>query len=196
MDGDDELNNILIIGTTSRKDLIDEALLRPGRFDIQIETKLPDEKSRVKILKTRVSFDEVRISTRMLISRRWRISRRTTLVLNWKKWSSLRLWSQWTSWSVEKVTLFLNQESDRSMLPRREGGLSFASPPMWLRGGHRGGNHSQVRHTEETPNNNARFHQLRTVRRYSLKMFGMVESLSPEGRQRRTSMFTAPRFQR
>ena len=50
MDGVDELNNILIIGMTNRLDLIDGALLRPGRFEIQIEISLPDEKGRKDIL--------------------------------------------------------------------------------------------------------------------------------------------------
>lgn len=50
MDGVDQLNNILIIGMTNRLDLIDTALLRPGRFEIQIEILLPDEKGRKEIL--------------------------------------------------------------------------------------------------------------------------------------------------
>ncbi|EGV63774.1 transport between ER and Golgi ATPase protein [Yamadazyma tenuis] len=50
MDGVDQLNNILIIGMTNRLDLIDNALLRPGRFEIQIEISLPDEKGRHEIL--------------------------------------------------------------------------------------------------------------------------------------------------
>jgi vesicle-fusing ATPase len=32
MDGVDQLNNILIIGMTNRPDMIDEALMRPGKF--------------------------------------------------------------------------------------------------------------------------------------------------------------------
>ena len=32
IDGVDALNNIVVIGMTNRKDLIDEAILRPGRF--------------------------------------------------------------------------------------------------------------------------------------------------------------------
>lgn len=49
MDGVDQLNNILVIGMTNRKDLIDNALLRPGRFEVQVEIQLPDEEGREQI---------------------------------------------------------------------------------------------------------------------------------------------------
>jgi transitional endoplasmic reticulum ATPase len=51
IDGLEELNNVLIIGATNRVDLIDNALLRPGRFDRIIEVPLPDTKSREHIFK-------------------------------------------------------------------------------------------------------------------------------------------------
>jgi vesicle-fusing ATPase len=51
IDGPDSLNNILLIGMTNRLDMLDDALLRPGRFEVHIEIGLPDEKGRLDILK-------------------------------------------------------------------------------------------------------------------------------------------------
>ncbi len=40
-----------VLGATNRRDMVDPALLRPGRFDLVLELPLPDEKARLEILK-------------------------------------------------------------------------------------------------------------------------------------------------
>jgi len=50
MDGLEELRGVVVIGATNRPDIIDPALLRPGRFDELIMVPVPDKESRKKIL--------------------------------------------------------------------------------------------------------------------------------------------------
>ncbi|RNJ75488.1 MAG: AAA family ATPase [Nitrosopumilus sp. H13] len=50
IDGLEELHGVVIVGATNRLDIVDEALLRPGRFDRIIEVPNPDAKSRRRIL--------------------------------------------------------------------------------------------------------------------------------------------------
>ncbi len=49
IDGLEELNDVLVIGATNRLDIVDSALLRPGRFDRIIEVPKPDAKGRKHI---------------------------------------------------------------------------------------------------------------------------------------------------
>jgi len=51
MDGFDTQEGVIIIAATNRPDVLDPALLRPGRFDRQITVNLPDVKGREEILK-------------------------------------------------------------------------------------------------------------------------------------------------
>ena len=50
LDGFDSLSNVKLIAATNRPDILDEALLRPGRFDRVIEIPLPNEEARASIL--------------------------------------------------------------------------------------------------------------------------------------------------
>jgi cell division protease FtsH len=50
MDGFDERSNIVVIAATNRADVLDSALLRPGRFDRKVFVELPDREARRSIL--------------------------------------------------------------------------------------------------------------------------------------------------
>ncbi|MFH1630629.1 MAG: CDC48 family AAA ATPase [Candidatus Aenigmatarchaeota archaeon] len=81
MSGLEELHDVVVIAATNRPDLIDPALLRPGRFDRQILVSTPGEKARLQILKIQTkdmpidasSFEK---NTRDDISRRDKILRK------------------------------------------------------------------------------------------------------------------------
>jgi len=49
LDGIEELKGVLVVGTTNRLDMLDPAVLRPGRFDEIVEIPTPDEKDRKEI---------------------------------------------------------------------------------------------------------------------------------------------------
>ncbi|WP_328698874.1 ATP-dependent zinc metalloprotease FtsH [Brevibacterium rongguiense] len=51
MDGFDDSTNVILIAATNRPDVLDPALLRPGRFDRQIHVEVPDMKGRLHILR-------------------------------------------------------------------------------------------------------------------------------------------------
>eukprot|EP00977_Amphora_coffeiformis_P008846 scaffold1999_cov153-Amphora_coffeaeformis.AAC.6 len=58
LDGVNAIPNILMIGMTNRRELLDEALLRPGRLEVQIEIPLPDKEGRREILQ--IHFEALR----------------------------------------------------------------------------------------------------------------------------------------
>src|SRR5690606_31388662 len=55
MDGFDTKDGVIIIAATNRPDVLDPALLRPGRFDRQVVVDMPDAKEREAILKIHAS---------------------------------------------------------------------------------------------------------------------------------------------
>ena len=50
MDGIEELKGVVVLGATNRRDILDPAILRPGRFDLLMELPLPDRTCREAIL--------------------------------------------------------------------------------------------------------------------------------------------------
>lgn len=72
MDGFEPNDNVIVLAATNRPDVLDPALMRPGRFDRQVVIDLPDRKERVGILKVHtknkpidqdVSLDKIAAST-------------------------------------------------------------------------------------------------------------------------------------
>jgi transitional endoplasmic reticulum ATPase len=55
LDGLEDLKGVVVIGASNRPDIIDEALLRPGRFDRILEVPVPDKEARREILKIHTS---------------------------------------------------------------------------------------------------------------------------------------------
>ena len=51
IDGVEGLKNVIVIGASNREDLIDPAILRPGRLDVKIKIERPDEESATKIFR-------------------------------------------------------------------------------------------------------------------------------------------------
>jgi len=66
MDGFDTQEGVIIIAATNRKDVLDPALLRPGRFDREVHVPLPDVKGREEIL--RVHLRKIKVSETVNVS--------------------------------------------------------------------------------------------------------------------------------
>lgn len=65
LDGVNALPNVLMIGMTNRRELLDEALLRPGRLEVQVHVPLPDECGRRSILQ--IHFAGLRSKSRLSV---------------------------------------------------------------------------------------------------------------------------------
>ena len=50
LDGIEELKGVVVLGATNRRDIVDPAILRPGRFDLLLELPMPDKAARLAIL--------------------------------------------------------------------------------------------------------------------------------------------------
>jgi len=57
IDGVESLKNVIVIGASNREDLIDPAILRPGRLDVKIKIERPDEESATKIFRQYLTAD-------------------------------------------------------------------------------------------------------------------------------------------
>jgi vesicle-fusing ATPase len=60
LDGINAISNVLVIGMTNRKDLLDPALLRPGRLEVHIDIPFPDKEGRREILQIHLNALRIR----------------------------------------------------------------------------------------------------------------------------------------
>ena len=88
MDGFDTDTNVILIAATNRPDILDPALLRPGRFDRQVVMDRPDMKGREQILKVHVARQAARAERRP--GERSRGARRASSARTWRTWSTRR----------------------------------------------------------------------------------------------------------
>jgi transitional endoplasmic reticulum ATPase len=66
MDGIEDLHNVIVIGATNRPDILDPALMRPGRFDRIVYVPVPEEEGRHKILKIHTKNMQIDKSVNLL----------------------------------------------------------------------------------------------------------------------------------
>src|ERR687892_898674 len=75
LDGLEDLRNVVTIGATNRIDIVDTALLRPGRFDRIVEVPIPDKEARMEILrihtKKKVIDDDVNFGKLVELTTGW-----------------------------------------------------------------------------------------------------------------------------
>ena len=87
MDGFDSSTNVIVIAATNRPDVLDPALLRPGRFDRQVILDRPDIQGRARSSKSTLAASRSRTMSR---SRIWPGRRPAFPAPIWRIWSTRR----------------------------------------------------------------------------------------------------------
>ncbi len=126
MDGFENDTNVIVIGATNRADVLDKALLRPGRFDRKITVNLPNLPDREEILKIHAS---------------------TRKVVGWIDYKSLASKTVWFSWAdlgnLINESAIITARNDEKEVTEKRITEAFERLVMWLR------KKSQVMNDEE-----------------------------------------------
>ncbi len=126
MDGFDNDTNVIVMGATNRADVLDKALLRPGRFDRKITVNLPNLPDREEILK---------------------IHANTRKVVEWIDYKALASKTVWFSWAdlgnlINESAIITARNNEKEVTEKRIT-EAFERLVMWLR------KKSQVMNDEE-----------------------------------------------
>ena len=115
MDGFDNDTNVIVIGATNRSDVLDKALLRPGRFDRKITVNLPNQTDREKIL-------EVHATTKKIEKD-----------VDFKALAASTVWFSWADlWNVmNEAAIITARHSEKKISPKRLQ-EAFERIVMWL----------------------------------------------------------------
>ncbi len=126
MDGFDNETNVIVMWATNRADVLDKALLRPGRFDRKITVNLPNLLDREQILKIHAS------------------TRKVTKNLNFKSLASKTVWFAWADlWNLINEAAIISARNNEKTISESRVSEAFERLVMWLR------KKSQVMNEEE-----------------------------------------------
>ena len=126
MDGFDSETNIIVIWATNRADVLDKALLRPGRFDRKITVNLPNLSDREEILK-------IHATTRKIVKD-----------IDYKSLSSKTVWFSWADlWNLINESAIISARNGEKEITEKRITEAFERLVMWLR------KKSQVMNEEE-----------------------------------------------
>ena len=132
MDGFDSSKGLLVLGATNRPEILDPALLRPGRFDRRIVVDKPDLKGRVNILKVHskdvlldesVDFEEIALATSGAVGADL-ANMMNEAAINAVK-NGRQAVSQKDLFEAVEVVLVGKEKKDRILSRKKEGSVSY-----------------------------------------------------------------------
>lgn len=116
MDGFDNDTNIIVMWATNRVDVLDKALLRPGRFDRKIQVNLPNIADREEILKIHTS------------------NKKVVKDINYRALASKTVWFSWADlWNLINESAILSARNNEKEVSEARITEAFERIVMWLR---------------------------------------------------------------
>lgn len=116
MDWFDNDTNVIVMWATNRSDVLDKALLRPGRFDRKITVNLPNLSDREEILKIHTT------------------TRKVAKDINYKDLASKTVWFSWADlWNLINEAAIISARNDEKEVTEKRVTEAFERLVMWLR---------------------------------------------------------------